>query len=1200
MLLDTGSEISLLKNFPGLDINEDYTVKINGINSEDLQSLGVVGLNFEFFPSVGNNSSLLHKFHVFEDVNIQVDGILGNDFLKDNKFSIDYEKERIYNESVRTTLYFETPYRMYLPPRSETIVRIPIGGNLDVGYIEKKELVPGCFVSDCITRKINDMGVVTVLNTNERFIRLNVPPFELNPIPKIKYQINSVNKHTSNENKKRWDEIKSNLRTDHLNKEEKDSIMEISEKFQDLFHLENDSLTCTTVLEHHIPLEKEASPICAKTYRYPKVHENEVNTQIETMLQNEIIKPSNSPWSSPLWVVPKKLDSSGKMKWRVVIDYRKLNEKTIGDNFPLPNITDILDQLGHSKYFTTLDLASGFHQIPLSKEDMSKTAFSTPTGHFEFTRMPFGLKNAPSCFQRLMNTVLAGIQGIKCFVYLDDVVVYASSLQDHKDKLTSVFNQLRAANLKLQPDKCEFLRQEVVYLGHIISKDGLRPNPDKISVIEKFPIPTTPKHIKQFLGLVGYYRRFIADFSKISQKLTKLLRKDVVFKWEEEQQEAFDILRRALMTEPILQYPDFDKEFYLTTDASNFAIGAILSQMHGDKLLPIAYASRTLNKAEGNYSTTEKECLAIVWSVNNFRPYLYGQKFIIQTDHKPLTWLFNVKDPGSRLVRWRLKLEEYNYEIRYKKGLLNSQADCLSRIEVNAFETEDEIRNILRESCNNNENNNELNVERDNENESMDIGKILSKPNKEYSDGVIINFTDSFFESPTYSNNLMTLKEKEALSKENTSVGEIIKFEISKQKTIHVIIKTNQWEDSDLTKTYEIIDELGRVIRRYNKIYIAEVNDINKKRIINYIQDKFKDTNTTIKLIEKNNLIIPKPDEIKQILKETHNTPCGGHAGIIRMIKTIKGKYIWKNMNKDIEKFVRSCPRCQINKINRRPIKNPMLITTTSSKTFQRVALDIFGPLKETSKGNKYVLSLQDDLTKFTLFIPIPNQEARTIADAFFRNFISKFGIPTSILTDQGQNFMGFVLQNLCKILKIKKLNTTPYHPQCNGALERVHATLAEYLRNFTERDNSWDQILDFASFAYNTNVHSSTNYTPYELVFGYKPEIPTSLYSTNEYTYDEYNNYLKNKITLTQRIAKENILKNKEKSKLNYDKHVNQKKYKIGDKILIKTPNRGKFDSLYDGPYTVISVNDVYVKIKRRNKIITYNINNTKPYISE
>jgi len=326
--------------------------------------------------------------------------------------------------------------------------------------------------------------------------------------------------------------------------------------------------------------------------------------------EDNIIAPSRSPWNAPLLVVPKKADKDGVVKYRVCVDFRKLNQISVGDAYPLPNIIDILDQLGKSKYYTTLDLAEGYHQVRIHPEHTEKKAFSTDKGPFEVVRVPFGLKGAPATFQHLMNTVLN--TGLKAFVYLDDIIIYALSIADHSEKLKAVFERLRTFYLKLQPSKCTFMRKEVNYLGHFITDQGVKPNPQKIKCVIEFPIPTNEKEVKSFLGLSGYYRRFVPGYGQIAKPLTTLLKKDVIFKWTDLCQEAFDTLKKILTTEPLLQYPDFTRTFNLTCDASNYAIGCVLSQGPIGVDLPIAYASRTLNRAELNYNTTEKELCAIV------------------------------------------------------------------------------------------------------------------------------------------------------------------------------------------------------------------------------------------------------------------------------------------------------------------------------------------------------------------------------------------------------------------------------------------------------------------------------------------------------------------------------------------------------------------------------------------------------------
>lgn len=402
------------------------------------------------------------------------------------------------------------------------------------------------------------------------------------------------------------------------------------------------------------------------------------------MLEKGIIEPSTSPYNSPLWVVPKKADSKGNKRWRLVIDFRALNKKTFGDAYPLSNIVDTLDQLGSAKYFSVFDLASGFYQIPIATNNATKTAFSTPYGHYKFKQMPFGLNNAPATFQRLIDKVLNDLQGVELFVYLDDIVIYSSSLTEHAHKFNKLADRLRAANLKLQPDKCEFFRKKINYLGHVIGKAGVKPDPGKIKAVKKFPQPKNAKNVKQFLALAGYYRRFINNFSKTAKPLTTLLKKDEPFVWRDSQENAFIELRNQLCMEPLLQHPDFTQLFLLTTDASGHAIGGILNQGEVEKDRPIAYASRLLNNAEQNYLTIEKESLAIIYCVNHFRPYLYSNKFTILIDHKPLEWLHSVKDPTSRLIR--LKLAEYDYKVTYKAGKTNCNADALSRNPVESLE----------------------------------------------------------------------------------------------------------------------------------------------------------------------------------------------------------------------------------------------------------------------------------------------------------------------------------------------------------------------------------------------------------------------------------------------------------------------------------------------------------------------------------
>lgn len=385
---------------------------------------------------------------------------------------------------------------------------------------------------------------------------------------------------------------------------------------------------------------------------------------------------SKSPWNSPLLVVLKKPGPDGKKRWRVVFDFRKLNQVTTKDAFSLPRIDEILDQLGHARYFTTLDLASGYHQVLFDEKDRDKTAFSTPNGHYHFKRMPFSLCGAPATFQRIKSYILTGLEGVECFVYLDDFVIYGNNLKEHNSKLVNVLTKIQEFNLKLNTEKCNFFCKEVVFLGHKCSETGAQPDPLKVECVQSYPVPKTVKQVQSFIGFANYYRRFIPHFSEIMLPLTQLLKKGHKFLWSKDCQDAFEKIKEALISPPLLRYHDFNLPYVLTTDASNDAIGAVLSQIINGLDQPLAFASRTLKKAEKNYDTTEKEFLAVTWSSRNYRPYLLSNMFVVYTDHKPLTGKLNT----PRLLRMQYKLSEFDFDIKYKAGEYNVVADALSRI----------------------------------------------------------------------------------------------------------------------------------------------------------------------------------------------------------------------------------------------------------------------------------------------------------------------------------------------------------------------------------------------------------------------------------------------------------------------------------------------------------------------------------------
>ena len=429
-------------------------------------------------------------------------------------------------------------------------------------------------------------------------------------------------------------------------------------------------------MTHIITIKPNSEPVKQKTRGVPQSFKNEFKKSLEEMKAAGMVIDSKSPWCSPVRLV-KKPDGS----IRVCVDYRKVNNATIKDSFPIPKIEDIFNQLGKAKIFSTIDLASGYYQIRMDPNSRQYTAFATQWGFYEYTVMSMGLTNACATFQRVMNKVLEGYLDEFCLVYLDDIIISSDNEEDHLKHVQRVIERLRKYNMKIKLSKCKFARTRIEYLSHIIENGELKTNPDKIIAVSNTPRPKNVKQLQSFLGLVSYYRKFIKNCSTIASPLIQLTQKDSTFVWTTECETAFQILRTYLCsTENVLHLPDFNLPFQVECDASKYGVGGVLSQKFGSHFQPVAYFSKHLNKTEKSYSTSEREMLAIVLSVEHFRQCIYGRQIKIITDHEPLKFLSTADVPAPRLARLQKRLNIYNYTIEYRAGKLNGNADALSRM----------------------------------------------------------------------------------------------------------------------------------------------------------------------------------------------------------------------------------------------------------------------------------------------------------------------------------------------------------------------------------------------------------------------------------------------------------------------------------------------------------------------------------------
>lgn len=434
----------------------------------------------------------------------------------------------------------------------------------------------------------------------------------------------------------------------------------------------------TTLVQHKVHLKGEAAPR-RKSYRIPERLVPEFKKEIELMLQLGIIETSTSEWCSPVVLVPKK---DGSL--RFCIDFRYLNAVSKFETYPMPRIDELLERVGRSTFITTLDLSKGYWQLALAPESRELTAFKTPYGMFQFRVMPFGLHGAPATFQRLMDQVLREVPQFAA-AYLDDVVIFSQTWEEHMAHLQRVLHLIKTAGLTINPNKCAFAREQVEYLGHVVGQGVVKPRVGKVDAIHSYPVPTTKKKVRAFMGLVGWYSKFIPHLSERAAVLTDLTKASAPnrVRWNEECDRAFKDLKSAITSESVLHTPDFSQPFTLQTDASGVGLGAVLLQEAEGERRPVLFLSRKLLDRETRYSTVEKECLAMKWAIDSLRYYLLGRHFCLETDHRALQWLNRMKDSNTRITGWYLSLQPYDFTVQYRAGKANLVADCLSRVHEN-------------------------------------------------------------------------------------------------------------------------------------------------------------------------------------------------------------------------------------------------------------------------------------------------------------------------------------------------------------------------------------------------------------------------------------------------------------------------------------------------------------------------------------
>ena len=642
--------------------------------------------------------TMLYRFYVMPNLTNEI--ILGMDWLTDQQALVDVlNKSILLNPKVKrspplslpddkdSTLSFGAIETMtvyckkftYFSPDANSIVkfnaRVPDGDYLfepnKTMQLKKLMLFPHAVITirngKGFTYAVNPMKERKFLVKSTQLGSL--VPVNSPIVPVENKKLSSIQIHNAVAN---VDDLKIN-HGPNLTCEQKKQLFALIKDYRHCFANSTAEMGRTELITHTINTG-DSQPIRSNCYRYSFEERNELKSKINELMEEGILEPSSSPWASPA-VFARKKDGT----LRLCVDYRKLNAVTKKDVYPLPRIDDSLDRLANTKFFTSLDLFSGYHQVAMNDEDKEKTAVITPDGLYQYNVLPFGLCNAPATFQRLVDRLFHRMKWTSILVYLDDLVVFGSSFEEHQSRLKDVFEALSRAKLTLKPSKCVFAHSELKYLGHVISTEGVSVDPEKISAVENFPVPISKTHVRSFLGLAGYYRRFIENFALIAEPLSRLTRNNAAFLWTDEQQTAFEKLKRKLTSMPILAYYQQDAPTAIHSDASGHGMGAVLTQIQNKKEVVIAYASQKFSDTEKRYSTTERELLAVVWAIRKFRPYIFGRPFDVVTDHHSLCSALKLSEPNDRICKWVTYLQQYNLTVKYKSGAKHLDADGLSR-----------------------------------------------------------------------------------------------------------------------------------------------------------------------------------------------------------------------------------------------------------------------------------------------------------------------------------------------------------------------------------------------------------------------------------------------------------------------------------------------------------------------------------------
>ena len=1110
--------------------------------------------------------------------NIKLDGLIGADLMRKQHLNYDAKQNAVYfaQENLSSAPKIRLKKELYIPARSRAIVNCvsEISGpqvcQIDVQEamaVAKDEiLINGPNSAICLTNvghhalrlpKHCEIGSVEQIETGD--LRKLEPmsaghvSHTTGSLPRV--SPGSIPTKLLTESRK--NEILAAAKLDHLSPQDRDKYRSLLIKYHDVISLNEFELGRCNVGNHKIPLRDEKTPIYKPQFPLALTHVKEIQRQTSEWLKLGVIKRCESEYNSALFVVKKKTPEGQPQKWRIVQDFRGLNEQTLPSNLRLPLISECLDKIGEkkAKLFSSLDLRSGFYQIDLAEKDKIKTAFWVQDfGQFCWERAPQGLSFMPFSFQRIMERIFRReIENNDLICYLDDLLTYSSTMDQMIQTLQCIFEKLRQSGLLINVSKCEFGKPSLTYLGFEISENGYRPDPQKVKDILNCPAPTTVKQIRAFIGMLQFYRAHFPKFSQEIKPLSKLTGNKSGWTGGVlplNARTSFEMFKKRLATRPILAYPDMNLKMHLYVDASlgevenedSGGVAACLVQYEQNdvrnKPKVLGYASRTLLKHERNYSAFLAENLAAVFGIEHFSKYLIAQRFVLHSDHQPMSKLNN--NQKRTLERLKDMIAQYSFDIEYFPGRL-MPADYLSRYANRSDCPINRDSNILS--------NTDFEKSRDSSVCAIECPGLLGTG---------------------------TMQERIFQFKSEQNSDPLCLALLS-------FLKTKQLPSSGLYRS---------LAKRFGPRCLIE-NGLLKITL----ERPGRQPRTC--------LVLPAV-YAAPVISAAHCSSYGGHSGNFKTIERILESYWLPGISTLVDEFIKECSVCCKNAKKETASKTFLKPLDPVYEPFVRLGADLFGPLQSPT-GKKWILVMVDHFSKLVEFAAIKDKTADSVADALFSNWFNRYGMPVQIVTDQGSEFKNSLLDSIYKTCGIERRLASVQHAQSNSAVELVNKKVAKYLKSMIDTNVlDWESHLDAMRFSWNTAVSSATKMSPYALLFGLNPRTPMNdlVFAAKPFYGEETRNEHLMKLKLARKLAAENNMLYREEYKLKFDSTVQPEDFCEGKLVWLHCPELNKINPKLNSPFvgpfvvqTVLNQHNVVIQHLKTQRTRLVNINRLRAF---